>query len=209
MTPAYAILAGIFAMDRTTAFNFVISRPLVVASIIGLIGGNLEWCLVGGVFFELIGIMDLPVGTSIPSDDTFGAFAFSVIASQSAAFNLSQAICVIIVAFVVMFPVTYSVHLLRWANRFFQESYPDREGRLILIGQFLSFMRGILFYGIGAMLCYFIYVLLHILIPPMPNFVLIVFLSAICGYFMGFFNIAIPEKLTLLIAGGVLSWALF
>jgi PTS system mannose-specific IIC component len=202
-------MAGVFAMDRTTAFNFVISRPLVVSSIIGLINGNLEWCLMGGVFFELIGIMDLPVGTRIPSDDTFGAFAYSIIVSFSPSFDLTSALCVIIVTFIVMFPVTYSIYLLRYVNAYFQRRYPEMEGRLILIGQILSFTRGVLFYAIGTILCYFTYVLFHILFPLLPNFILIVFLAAICGYFIGFFNIPIWEKLTLLIIGGVISWALF
>jgi PTS system mannose-specific IIC component len=196
-------------MDRSTAFNFVLSRPIVVSSIIGLLSGNLEWCLMGGVFFELIGIMDLPVGTRIPSDDTFGAFAYSVIVSFSSAFDLTSALCLIIVAFVIMFPVTYSFYLLRWVNALFQRRYPEIEGRLILVGQIFSFTRGILFYAIGTLLCYSIYSLFNILFPPLPEFVLIVFLAAICGYFISFFNIPILEKLTLLIMGGVISWTLF
>jgi PTS system mannose-specific IIC component len=196
-------------MDRTTAFNFVLSRPLVVSFIIGILGGNLEWCLIGGIFFELIGIMDLPVGTRIPSDDTFGAFAYSIVVSQVSGFTLTYALCVIIAAFIIMFPVTYSVYLLRKINCFFQERFPDKEGRLILIGQAFSFLRGVVFYGIGSVLCYFFFILLHSFFPPLPNFALVVFLAAICGYFMSFFNITVLEKLTFFIAGGVISWLLF
>jgi PTS system mannose-specific IIC component len=209
MIPLYAFLAGVFAMDRTTAFNFVVSRPLAVSAIIGMAGGNLGWCLMGGVFFELIGIMDLPVGTRIPSDDTFGAFAYSVIAAQAPEFTLTSAMCVIIAAFILMFPVTYSVYLLRGANSFLQRKYPEREGVLILAGQVFSFLRGVIFYGLGAVICYFFFNLFHTYFPPLPNFVLIVFLAAICGYFMAFFNITLLEKMTLLIAGGVISWVLF
>ncbi|MDR2400604.1 MAG: PTS sugar transporter subunit IIC [Deferribacteraceae bacterium] len=209
MIPAYALLAGIFAMDRTTAFNFAISRPFAVSAIIGLMCGNLEWCLIGGVFFELIGLMDLPVGTRIPSDDTFGAFAYSLVAAQAGTITLTQALCIIIAAFIIMFPVTYSAYLLRRINASFQDKYPDREGLLILIGQIFSFLRGVLFYGIGAALCYFFYAVFHTFFPPLPNFVLIVFLAAICGYFMAYFNIIIWEKLILFVAGGVISWLLF
>ncbi len=73
-------LAGLLSMDRLTAFNFMLSRPLVVSALIGAVGGNFLWCLVGGVFFELVGLLDLPVGTHIACEDTFGAFAYSVLA---------------------------------------------------------------------------------------------------------------------------------
>jgi PTS system mannose-specific IIC component len=195
-------------MDRTTAFNFAISRPLAVSAIVGLVGGNLEWCLLGGVFFELIGLMDLPVGTRIPSDDTFGAFAYSIIAVQAPTFSLTHALCAIIAAFIIMFPVTYSTYLLRWLNAIFQKKYPEREGFLILIGQAFSFMRGALFYGLGALICCFFYILCHTFFPPLPNFVLVAFLASICGYFMAFFNVAAWEKFTLFIIGGVVSWVL-
>ncbi len=69
------ILGGILHMDRTCAFQFLISRPIVVASIIGAALGDFTIGLKSGMILEILWLGIQPLGTSIPPDDTLVAVA--------------------------------------------------------------------------------------------------------------------------------------
>ncbi|MBN2808056.1 MAG: PTS sugar transporter subunit IIC [Deltaproteobacteria bacterium] len=69
-------LAGAFcALDRTAAFQVMLSRPLVAGTFGGLLAGNWEIGLLVGAALELYFLSELPVGTNIPTDDTLLALA--------------------------------------------------------------------------------------------------------------------------------------
>ncbi|MBI5642449.1 MAG: PTS sugar transporter subunit IIC [Deltaproteobacteria bacterium] len=61
---------GVLALDRTAAFQAMISRPIVTGPVIGFLLGRPEWGLVAGVILELIFIGDLPVGRYVPLHET-------------------------------------------------------------------------------------------------------------------------------------------
>lgn len=63
----FSIFAG---LDRTAAFQSMVSRPLVAAPITGLILGDLRTGLEIGTMVELIWLGRLPVGAALPPDDT-------------------------------------------------------------------------------------------------------------------------------------------
>lgn len=79
-------LGGAIYLDRTAAFQLMLHRPLVVASLMGAIFGNFAAGAQVGAVLELLYIARLPVGASIPPDDTgaavFGGAAAAVASSS-------------------------------------------------------------------------------------------------------------------------------
>lgn len=61
---------GLLALDRTAAFQFMVSRPIVAAPVVGYLLGAPLWGLVAGITLELLFIGDFPVGRYVPVHDT-------------------------------------------------------------------------------------------------------------------------------------------
>ena len=87
-----AVLGGLCYVDRTAAFQLMLHRPLVVATLMGAVFGNLAAGAQLGVVLELIYLARLPVGASIPPDDTGAAvFGGSAAAVASSSIGLDAA----------------------------------------------------------------------------------------------------------------------
>jgi PTS system mannose-specific IIC component len=78
-----AILGAIAYLDRTAAFQLMLHRPLVVATAMGAVFGNVSAGAQVGAVLELLYLARLPVGASIPPDDT-GAALFAGAAGATA-----------------------------------------------------------------------------------------------------------------------------
>jgi PTS system mannose-specific IIC component len=63
-------MAVLLGLDRTAALQIMISRPLVAGPLVGLILGNVMTGLTVGMLLELLWLCRMPVGASIPHDDT-------------------------------------------------------------------------------------------------------------------------------------------
>jgi mannose PTS system EIIC component len=78
------LLAGAVALctglDRTAAFQFMISRPIVAAPLTGWLLGDPLTGLQIGAMVELLWLGRLPIGAAIPPDDTQVAVAGTVMA---------------------------------------------------------------------------------------------------------------------------------
>ena len=78
------LLAGTLAMltglDRVAFVQFMISRPIVAAPVAGWIMGNPLVGLEIGALLELLWLGRLPVGASIPPDETQVAIGATVLA---------------------------------------------------------------------------------------------------------------------------------
>ena len=86
-----AAFGGICYLDRTAAFQVMLHRPLVVATVVGAIFGNLAAGAQGGAVLELFYLVRLPVGASIPPDDTGAAvFGGAAAAAASSSIGLEQ-----------------------------------------------------------------------------------------------------------------------
>ncbi|GAB4228157.1 MAG: hypothetical protein OHK0028_01580 [Deltaproteobacteria bacterium] len=84
-----AVLGGACYLDRTAACQFMFHRPLVVASLAGAIFGNFPAGAQVGAVLELLYLARLPVGASIPPDDTGAAiFAGTAAAGISSSIGL-------------------------------------------------------------------------------------------------------------------------
>lgn len=68
-----AVLGGICYLDRTAALQVMLHRPLVAGSLAGALFGNFQAGAAVGAVLELMYIARLPVGASIPPDDTGAA----------------------------------------------------------------------------------------------------------------------------------------
>jgi mannose PTS system EIIC component len=65
---------ALFSLFRFSVSLGLVERPLVVGLIWGLFGGNLETCLYSAIFYELLWLDFIPVGTFIPPHMTAAAF---------------------------------------------------------------------------------------------------------------------------------------
>src|SRR3990170_3175545 len=79
-----AVLGAIAYLDRTAAFQLMLHRPLVVATAMGAVFGNVTAGAQVGAVMELLYLVRLPVGASVPPDDT-GAAMFAGAAAAVAA----------------------------------------------------------------------------------------------------------------------------
>ncbi len=78
------ILGGACYVDRTAACQLMLHRPLVAATLMGAVFGNMQAGAQVGIVLELIYLVHLPVGASLPPDDTGAAiFAGSAAAVAS------------------------------------------------------------------------------------------------------------------------------
>jgi mannose/fructose/N-acetylgalactosamine-specific phosphotransferase system component IIC len=84
-----ALLGGLCYLDRTAACQVMLHRPLVVSTLVGAVFGNLAAGAQVGAVLELLYIARLPVGASVPPDDTGAAiFAGAAAATASSAIGL-------------------------------------------------------------------------------------------------------------------------
>ena len=84
------VLGGICYLDRTAAFQLMLHRPIVAATLTGWIFGDFMAGAQVGVVLELIYLVHLPVGASVPPDDTGAAVfagAAAAFASRAAVFD--------------------------------------------------------------------------------------------------------------------------
>jgi mannose/fructose/N-acetylgalactosamine-specific phosphotransferase system component IIC len=68
-----SVIGGLLHLDRTAAFQFLISRPLVSSTVTGLVLGDMKTGLLIGMVLELLWLDTQPLGTALPPDDTIVA----------------------------------------------------------------------------------------------------------------------------------------
>ena len=67
------LVGALIWLDRVYVFQFMISRPIVLCFILGLIMGNIYIGLLLGASLELLWLNAPPVGAYLPNDETFCA----------------------------------------------------------------------------------------------------------------------------------------
>ncbi|MBN1636413.1 MAG: PTS sugar transporter subunit IIC [Deltaproteobacteria bacterium] len=90
------VTGSLLWLDRVFMFQLMISRPIIIASVLGFVLGNFPVGLLVGASIELIWINSAPVGSYLPNDDSFcaivavpSAIAASTWMSQSSAAGLA------------------------------------------------------------------------------------------------------------------------
>ena len=166
MNIVFAVLyAGVISVDRFAAFNVMLSRPIVISMIMGLLLGNSIECFYVGIIFEAIGLVDVPFGTRVPKEDSFGAFAGCSLISFLPQAHEPNYVLLFLLILLMMYPVTLSLYITRAFNKALyvrqQKNGRIYPLRLLVTGFCFSYMRGAIFYTLGTFLIYHIYMFLH------------------------------------------------
>lgn len=94
------IVSVLCGLDRTAAFQVMLSRPIVAGPLTGLVLGDPLVGLQVGMLVELLWLGRLPVGASIPPDDTQvaigGTFLSIAFASAEYATSVTIVFCILI-----------------------------------------------------------------------------------------------------------------
>ena len=94
-------MAALLGLDRTAALQIMISRPLVAGPLVGLLLGDAMTGLTVGMLLELLWLCRMPVGASIPHDDTQVAVAATTLAialSGTVGRGVGLTLCALLVA---------------------------------------------------------------------------------------------------------------
>lgn len=155
-----AVLAGIAAMDTTSGPQFLFSEPIVTCPIIGYLLGAPDTGLVMGMFFQLLWLGYLPLGTVHFLDSNMAAFIttaslitadkiFNLHGVYSSAAFIFATLFGVGVGFIGMKATTYERKLN--CNRFEKSLSGEPFGtnkflRLHLKGIASSFLKGIILF---------------------------------------------------------------
>jgi len=99
LTAAIAMICG---LDRTAAFQVMLARPIVAGPLAGLVLGHPLIGLQVGLLVELVWLGRLPVGASIPPDDTQLAIGATFLATSMLPSGESQPVLVLFALIVAM-----------------------------------------------------------------------------------------------------------
>ncbi len=81
---ASSIISSILWMDRAYVFQFMVSRPIIMAPILGLVFGEVQTGLLTGACLELLWLNSPPVGSFLPEDESFCAAVATPVACYAA-----------------------------------------------------------------------------------------------------------------------------
>ncbi len=208
------LLSGLASLDRLAGMNVMLSRPFVVAGIVGYTFDNLGICLFIGILFEFMGMLEVPVGTTVANDDTFGGYAASLlVATGAASHNAVSLLFCVCATVIMMYPVTLSDKYCRSFNRWLidqsiKNNRSDFESRLISYGLIVSFLRGVVVYNAAAAVIWcFLYLVDKMHNTSYPPYMSLILLAIFMGgYLVRFFSVNTLFKVGLLAGGMVFGW---
>jgi len=209
-----AIYAGIISVDRFAAFNLMLSRPIVVSFILGLIFHHQQECFYIGLLFEAVGLIDVPFGTRIPKEDSFGAFAACTLFAILPIEHADEYVLGFLLAILFMYPVTLTCSIGRSINKklFLWQHNKGRvnAGLLLFLGVVIAFIRGIVVYGLGTALVYLIYKALQGHLNRHINLFLftIMIFTFLSGYLLRFLSVRSMIKYAIFVGGLFVGWVI-
>ena len=151
-----SLLAAFFELDVTAFGQIMISRPMIVGPVFGLLLGDVVSGFWIGIIVELIWIDSIPMGTSVPLDVT----VISVLTAVWGISYLGGGKAAIIAALAVAVPLGYLFRyfdirlryfnsgIARWIERGIRQGKEARITSGIYLGVFLFFIKAFFFYVI-------------------------------------------------------------
>lgn len=152
MTFSLAMFAFFVSLDRFAALHVMISRPIVIATIVGLLTSNLYLTFYIGILIEIFGLIDVQVGTRIPREDSFVAFVISVLVGNGYFTSVSKFLVILLLLLLLMYAANMTEELVRNINKKVFTKYPYSNWP-ILFGVVVSGLRGVLVYSAGVYFC--------------------------------------------------------
>lgn len=142
-----AVLAGLLNMEsRIGQFQF--TQPLVSASLVGLILGDLPMGVTIGITLQLMWMGIVGIGASTPPDIVLGsviATSMAILTGQGLEVALALAVPVSLVGQSVnIFVYTMTSGLVHWAERRVEKGDLDGPAKANLMGMIFLFLKGFL-----------------------------------------------------------------
>lgn len=207
-----ALFAGLISVDRFAALNLMLSRPIVVAFILGFIFGYHQEFFYIGLVFEAVGLIDVPFGTRIPKEDSFGAFAACTLFAVLPIEHSDEYVLGFLLSILFIYPVTVTSSIVRSINKslFLRQHAKGvvRPGSLLAMGVIVAFIRGVMVYGIGTLLVYALYEFIHGHLPNKVNLVLfsVMIFTFLSGYILRFLTVRSVIKYAVFLGGLLIGW---
>ncbi|MBE0598805.1 MAG: PTS sugar transporter subunit IIC [Desulfuromonadales bacterium] len=155
LAASVSVLAG---LDRTAAFQFMISRPIVAAPLTGWLLGSPLVGLQVGAMVELLWLGRLPIGAAIPPDDTQVAVGATALAIGMGEFLGLGGMALTLLAVLVALPIgkmgSYFERFARQRNgRLLQQAEAAvAEGRLEAIDRL--HLQGLIHFSLASLATY-------------------------------------------------------
>lgn len=212
------LISGLISVDRNSALNLMISRPIFIAMFIGLLFGNFYTIFLVGILFELIGLIDLPVGTHIPRDDSFMTYVACLVLTYINVDNVYKLFILITLIIIFSFPVTFTDLIVRKINQNIYlknkvKGYNFPISKVISWGVILSFFRGVVIYNGVFFLVYYIYtqivsINIKFSFDKDLNSFLILIICFASGYLIRFLSFKSIVKYLIFTLGIIMGWFL-
>ena len=135
-----SFVAIICGLDRMAAFQFMLSRPIVAGPLTGLVLGEPLIGLQAGMLVELLWLGRLPVGASIPPDDTQIAIGGTFLSVAFASPDFSTPVTIVFCLLVAM-PLAKSGQFFDRMARRANDHMAKRVEQNILTGDLSSVDR--------------------------------------------------------------------
>ncbi|MBE9504366.1 MAG: PTS sugar transporter subunit IIC [Proteobacteria bacterium] len=178
---AVSLVGGFLALDRAAVCQLMLSRPIVAAPIIAIMLGEPVVGLKVGLILELLWIHCLPVGASIPPDETIVSVLVTAITVWSMSFFEGNADAIISLSLIIVIPAAIlaqrmdsyirkrnirSAHMADRAIEDFDLNKLQRECLKGIKRFYLAYVAiFFIFLSIGTLFIYFLY-------PILPAFAL-------------------------------------
>jgi mannose/fructose/N-acetylgalactosamine-specific phosphotransferase system component IIC len=143
------ILGGLVALDRTEAYQTMLSQPLVIGLIVGLILKDLQGGIKIGILLQLIYLWVLPIGSAVFPDPAIGGTAgtFGFIALLRFFPERSSSV----LFFTLIKLRELNLKLIRKADGYAKEVQVSKIKTLFFWGLLGSFGRGVILTGLGIL----------------------------------------------------------
>ncbi len=206
------LLSGIISVDRNNALNLMLSRPIVISLIFYLFFEPNNVILLIGILYEIYGVIDIPVGTHIPRDDSFATYSSSLTIIFGSINNSLDFLLLFLLGLVLMHFATLIDGYTRKINRILYNKIEKcktfKPNYLISTGIALTFLKGIIVYNLGAILL--IKLLKFVPLETDQNIGLYgcLLVTVVAAYFIEYFEIFGNKKYIFVISGFILGWIL-
>lgn len=173
-----SLIGGFISIDRAAAFQVMISRPVVTSPIIGMLLGDVMTGIQAGLIIELLWIGALPVGASVPPDETIVSILVPSLAIWQSRITGGEGFETLSLALVLTIPLAIlaqgldsrirqkNIESAHAADLFAEEGNIDKVERECLMGLRRFYLGYSLLIFASLLLGAFLFPFIYSLLPP-------------------------------------------